>query len=150
MTDGSTARGNRHYLVVLIQTTEKKRVVTYFYHLIEVPLDETSQGLTTILVNQLKLDGLYKLVQDNIVGFISDGASVMVGVKSGMDKILRYVDHTFYYIELILAYLVIYNLVTIRQDFFGPSSVGQGRNFFTHHCLVREISKLQWFSRMFK
>ena len=90
-TDGSTSRGNRHYLAVLLQTMEKLRVVTYFYHLIEIPLDETSVGLTTVLVNQLKTDKLYETIKNNIVGFVSDGASVMVGVKSGMDKILRYV-----------------------------------------------------------
>ena len=100
LTDGSTSRGNRHYLAVLFQTTEKLRVVTYFYGLIEIPLDETAMGLTTTLVNQLTADGLYKIIQDNIVGFVSDGASVMIGVKSGMDKYLRYV---FYYIVLIFT-----------------------------------------------
>ena len=90
-TDGSTSRGNRHYLVVLFQTMEKHRVVTYFYNLIEIPFDESALGLTTVLVNQLTKDGLYKIIQDNIVGFVSDGASVMIGVKSGMDKMLRYV-----------------------------------------------------------
>ena len=69
------------------------RVVTYFYSLIEIPFDETALGLTTVLVNQLKADGLYKLIKDNIVGFISDGASVMIGVKAGMDKLLRFVEH---------------------------------------------------------
>ena len=51
-------------------------------------------GLATVLVNQLTKDGLLQIVKDNMVGFVSDGASVMVGVKSGMDKILRYVYHT--------------------------------------------------------
>ena len=81
-------------MAVLIQTIEKSKVVTYFYSLIEIGLDETAMGLATVLVNQLTKDGLLQIVKDNMVGFVSDGASVMVGVKSGMDKILRYVYHT--------------------------------------------------------
>ena len=75
----------------LFQTMEKHRVVTYFYNLIEIPFDESALGLTTVLVKQLEKDDLYEPIQRNIVGFISDGASVMIGVKSGMDKLLRYV-----------------------------------------------------------
>ena len=39
--------------------------------------DETAVGLTKALIDQLHADDLYEPVKDNIVGFISDGASVI-------------------------------------------------------------------------
>ena len=63
---------NIHYLVVLLQTTEGKKVVTYYYHLIEIGLDESAQGLVDALIAQLKEDGLYVTVRKNLVAFVSD------------------------------------------------------------------------------
>ena len=39
--------------------------------------DETAVGLTKALIDQLNEDDLFETVRDNIVGFISDGASVI-------------------------------------------------------------------------
>ena len=57
---------------------EGPRVVTYFYAMIEIPMDESATSLKDILVERLKKDGIHDRVKDKIVGFISDGASVMV------------------------------------------------------------------------
>ena len=59
-------------LVVLLQTTENNKVVTYYYHLVLIGLDESAAGLTNKLLDQLKKDGLLDIVRKNIVSFISD------------------------------------------------------------------------------
>ena len=76
--DSSTSHGNDHYLVTLIQSMEKHIVVNYFYGLIEIPMDESSESLKKVLIDRLIKDGLYQAVKDNIVGFVSDSAPVMV------------------------------------------------------------------------
>ena len=60
---------------------EGPRVVTYFYAMIEIPMDESATSLKDILVERLKKDKIHDLVKEKIVGFISDGASVMVFVS---------------------------------------------------------------------
>ena len=79
--DSSTSHGNDHYLVTLIQSMEKHIVVNYFYGLIEIPMDESSESLKKVLIDRLIKDGLYQAVKDNIVGFVSDSAPVMVSLS---------------------------------------------------------------------
>ena len=46
-------------------------MVTYFYDLILIPLGESAQDLTDLLVEKLKQDDLYDTMKDNIVSFVS-------------------------------------------------------------------------------
>ena len=48
-----------------------QKVVTYFYDLILIPLGESAQDLTDLLVEKLKQDDLYDTMKDNIVSFVS-------------------------------------------------------------------------------
>ena len=61
-----------------IQTLEKNKVVTFFYGLILIPMDESAESLKDVLVKRLRKDQTYDAVKKNIVGFVSDSASVMV------------------------------------------------------------------------
>ena len=48
-----------------------QKVITYFYDLILIPLGESAQDLTDLLVEKLKQDDLYDTMKDNIVSFVS-------------------------------------------------------------------------------
>ena len=41
-------------------------------------MDESAESLKDVLVKRLKKDNTYDAIQKNIVGFVSDSASVMV------------------------------------------------------------------------
>ena len=47
-------------------------MVTYYYHLVEIGLDESAQGLVDALVAQLKDDDLFGTLKKNLVSFVSD------------------------------------------------------------------------------
>ena len=73
---------------ILIQTIEKNRPVVFFYRLVH--LDETAEDAET-LKDAVKtvldeVDKLWDIVKKKLVGLITDGASTMVGYKSGLGK----------------------------------------------------------------
>ena len=87
--DASTDAGNIHQLAVLFHTLEKDVPVTYLYGLLTLGADQSALAQTEVLVKHLTDDGLFNHIKDNVISFVSDGASVMIGHKKGMAARLK-------------------------------------------------------------
>ena len=77
--DGSTDVSNNHLLAILIQTLEDDMPMNYYYALIKLETDESAESQTEALIDKLTKDNIYDAVQNKIISFVSDGASVMTG-----------------------------------------------------------------------
>jgi hypothetical protein len=88
--DGSTDN-QKHFLAVLIQSMEDYHPVVYFYKLIPIPSDETAQSLANIMIQSFENEkpGFSDVVRSKLVGFASDGASVMMGEHNGLLQKLK-------------------------------------------------------------
>ena len=80
-----TDNHQNHYMSVLIQTTEDNRPIVFLYRLIHLDqVEETAIALKNALKAVLIKDGLWDYVKEKLVGLITDGASTMIGRKSGL------------------------------------------------------------------
>jgi hypothetical protein len=86
--DASTDMKNKHYLVVLFQCLEENTPVIYFYKILETGVDETADGLTKTLMDQIRKEkpAFLDHFKRHLFGFAVDGAAVNLGVKNGIDK----------------------------------------------------------------
>lgn len=84
--DGSTDRNSVHYLIVYFQFIYEDVCYLQFYRLIPIGSDESAKGLYNVLMDKIRFEkeDLFNHMKKNIVGFISDGASVMMGRKNGL------------------------------------------------------------------
>ena len=89
--DSSTDNSGRHYLIVLFQTLEEERPIVYFYRLIHLDMDESADGLCNSLITSIQNENLdlYSYLKRNLIGFASDGASVMLGKHNGLIRKLE-------------------------------------------------------------
>jgi hypothetical protein len=89
--DTSTDNSGKHYLIVLFQTAEEERPIVYFYKLVHLGMDETADGLCNSLIRSFQNENidLYSYLKRNLIGFASDGASVMLGEHNGLIKKLE-------------------------------------------------------------
>lgn len=83
--DGTTDSRLIHYLIVYFQTIENEIPMIYFYRLLELP-DETSLGHFEVITKAWKEEkgDFYGYMQNNLVGFASDGAPVNLGKNGGL------------------------------------------------------------------
>ena len=77
---------------------EDNFVVNYLYALLEIPSDETATSLKDVLVARLVKDEIYDAFKQNIVGFVSDSASVMVSSNLMQIKWQNYSKRLYMYI----------------------------------------------------
>ena len=85
LVDESTTSGNKSALTVHIKAWlgGESEPEYYFLDLIELPCT-TSKCVTDTLLGYLKEHFTSEFLQKNWIAFISDGASVMLGNKSGV------------------------------------------------------------------
>ena len=74
--------------MLLIIAIEVNRPLTYFYRSLYIT-SQTSTSLHATLISAFKEDGIYNVIKSNIRAFVSDGASSLVGRKSGLAKLLN-------------------------------------------------------------
>ena len=79
---------------------EDNFVVNYLYALLEIPSDETATSLKDVLVARLVKDEIYDAFKQNIVGFVSDSASVMVSSNLMQIKWQNYSKRLYMYIHI--------------------------------------------------
>ena len=84
--DGASDPRQNHYLTVLLQGIEHNLPKVYFYRLILIGSDETAEGLMQLLINAFEDDGIKDKMKQNLIGFTSDGANVMMGKFNGLAK----------------------------------------------------------------
>lgn len=84
--DGSADVSGYHYLITYFQFVYDNVVYTQFYRLIQTSSDESAEGLFRSIKNSIQdeSDDLLSYVKQNLVGFVSDGAAVMVGRYNGV------------------------------------------------------------------
>ena len=87
--DESTSISNKSMLVVYLRTVINSQDTTIFLDVVELT-DQKSLTITNALLECLSSYGLKtNYLRKNLLCFASDGASVMLGVKSGVAKQLR-------------------------------------------------------------
>lgn len=97
--DGSTDVSFRHFLIVYFQAMEDNVPIVYFYKLVETADDETAAGYFNSLKRSFIEEerDLYGYLKSNLIGFASDGASVMMGRNHGLITFFQsYVDNPIY------------------------------------------------------
>uniref|UniRef100_A0AC34FGI9 DUF4371 domain-containing protein n=1 Tax=Panagrolaimus sp. ES5 TaxID=591445 RepID=A0AC34FGI9_9BILA len=83
--DTSSVKQCRQYLLVFIQITVDVIPKVYLYNVTELT-GEKSLDMKTALLDAFEKDGITKVIKDNLIGFTSDGASNMVGIRGGLGK----------------------------------------------------------------
>lgn len=87
LVDTTTDQNVINYLAVYIRTLENNVPRVYFYSLIHVE-SETAVQMKSYILESFKKDGLETAVKARLVGFASDGASVMTGERGGLAKLI--------------------------------------------------------------
>ena len=88
--DSATDISKNHYLIVLFQKLERSAPVVYFYKLIPIGSKESASDLRDAMVREFESekDGFAIHLKHHLLGFASDGASVMMG-QNGLGKKLE-------------------------------------------------------------
>lgn len=89
--DDTTDAGNNHFKIVYFQTIEETNPVIYFYKLINTT-SETGLAGFEALIDAWKSEEnkqFLNYMQNNLIGFSSDGAPTNVGKYSGTIKFMR-------------------------------------------------------------
>ena len=79
--DGTTDYSSQHFIIVYFSAIENNRNQHYFYDLLSVGLEEDSETLKKILFKKFEDDNILDLIQNNLVGYTSDGAHTMIKLK---------------------------------------------------------------------
>ena len=82
--DSSVDNSVRNKLIVYLRAMENNKPKVYFYRLLEIEGSETSDALFQMLYSAFEEDKINNTIQENLAGFASDGASVMIGHRSGL------------------------------------------------------------------
>jgi hypothetical protein len=94
--DTSSDSGNKNYLLVYIRTIEENYPTTYFYRCLYVPT-ETSEYLFQKLIYAFRQDNLLQTIKNQMYGFASDGAPVMLGKVGGLAKRVQDITNNDFY-----------------------------------------------------
>lgn len=98
--DSSVDNSGENKLIVYIRALENNSPKLYFYRLLLIEGSETAEALFELLKKALIEDKLEESIRKNLVGFGSDGASVMLGRKSGLaQRFKTYVNGPLYVIH---------------------------------------------------
>uniref|UniRef100_A0A3Q1BX24 DUF4371 domain-containing protein n=1 Tax=Amphiprion ocellaris TaxID=80972 RepID=A0A3Q1BX24_AMPOC len=91
LADESTTVGNKSTLIVFLKASVDGAMEPIAFPLELVELDSLNAAHIKVkLLTCLQKNGLSsQLLQQQLIGFCSDGASVMLGVKSGVGKLLK-------------------------------------------------------------
>lgn len=89
--DGSTDITDTHFLIVYFQLLENNVPITCFYKLLETSSDVTANGFFKTIWDGLKNEerDFFNYFKRNLIGFASDGESVMSGVRGGLISFIR-------------------------------------------------------------
>jgi len=137
--DSSTDASQNHYLIVYFQRIENDVPVIYFYKLIKLAADESAAGLFRAIENQITSDGpaFTNNVKENLIGFASDGASVMMGSHNGLKVLINNWATKNIYVKHCMAHrlnLVIRSAMkTVSYYKTFEETIISVHNFYNHH-----------------
>lgn len=89
--DDTTDKGNNHFKIVYFQTIEDTNPVIYFYKLIETKSEKgisSFEAIRDAFMSERRSE-FHEYMQNNLVGFASDGAPANVGKNTGTIKYIR-------------------------------------------------------------
>lgn len=89
--DDTTDKGNNHFKIVYFQTIEDNNPVIYFYKLIETKSEKGISSFEALrdAFKSEKRSQFHDYMQNNLIGFASDGAPSNTGKNSGTIKHIR-------------------------------------------------------------
>lgn len=89
--DDTTDMGNIHYKIVYLQTIEDTNPVIYFYKLLETKSESGISGFEALrdaFMSEKRVE-FHDYMQNNLIGFASDGAPTNTGRLTGTIKYIR-------------------------------------------------------------
>lgn len=144
--DTTTDTHDRNFLIMYIRTLEYNYAHVYFYAL-KLVQSETAESLFTIIDQELENDRMKDIFKERLLGFASDGASVMTGAKGGLGTLLKkrynknmYAIHCMAH-KLQLVMVHAYESLPYLQDEF-EAMVNSIYNFFNKHAVKRKAALL--------
>jgi hypothetical protein len=75
--DSATDKMLKHYLICNLSIMKNGKQSILFYRLIQINSKQDGNELFNLLIKAFTDDGIYDVIQRNLVAFIADGASVM-------------------------------------------------------------------------
>jgi hypothetical protein len=89
MIDGSTSVSNVQFLIAYARFVFESEVCTYFLGLLPIST-ATAAGIKELLINFLhSIDLTDDILRNQLIGFCSDGASIMIGEHRGVASLLK-------------------------------------------------------------
>ena len=85
--DTSTDSSNNNYLIVYFKTIEYHKPTVYFYRILGVK-SEKAIDLKKLIFDAFEEDGILGIMKERLIGFTSDGASVMIGKHNGLGTLI--------------------------------------------------------------
>jgi hypothetical protein len=96
ITDDASDYMQFHYMAVLFRAVGNDGIpITYFYKLLDIGVDHTSESHKNAILESFKEDDrhfgtkIYAKMRENLVGFGADGASTNFGKKGGLHKLMN-------------------------------------------------------------
>lgn len=87
LVDTTTDPSVVNYLSIFLRTMENGLPRCYFYRLVRVN-SEKAQDLKELMLETFKKDDIWEEMKSRLIGFASDGASVMTGSSGGLGRLL--------------------------------------------------------------
>lgn len=147
--DGSTDISRTHNMIVYFLAVEDHTPVMYFYKLIECSLDQSANGFFIALKDAFskeKVDFIQYL-KNNLIGYISDGAPVMLGKNGLISKIRSMVNQPVYSVhcmahKLHLAITKSFDKIMYFRDGF-EKNIDNLIRFYNFHSTKRKAHLIE-------
>ena len=115
--DSTTDKGSNHYMIMYLRSLESERnpqtneitreyPIVYFYSLERINYDESAQGYMNTISQKFNSENTVvgknfeNIIKQNLIGFASDGANVMIGSNGGVSqKLTEYVERPIFTIH---------------------------------------------------
>lgn len=96
--DGGTDDSRRHSVIVYFLAIEDYTPIMYFFKLVECSIDQSANGMFEALKTSFSQQSrdLTTYLRNNLIGYISDGAPVMIGKNSLLTKFRSLVNQPVY------------------------------------------------------
>lgn len=122
---GSSDLQRTHNMIVYFLAVEDHVPIMYFYKLIECSLDQSADGLFKALKNAFVEEEVdfIQYLRNNLIGYISDGAPVMLTKNGLVSKFRSFVNRPIYFVhcmahKLHLAITMCFEKVTYFRNYF--------------------------------
>jgi len=142
--DTSTDASQRNFLIIFLRTLEHNHPQTYFYRCIHIS-SESAEQLMDVLTASFTRDKLDMTMKSRLVAFASDGASTMVGSRTGLaTRVNSFTQSELFRIHCFAHKLQLgighafQTIPVLKTDFEGL--INGIYNFYNRHSVKRKAS----------